>query len=394
MAEAGANWQSGKITDEGIVAMQALVGKQRVPLEPWNHTVTTDAIWHFALGVGDDNPLWLDEQYAAQSPYGEIVAPPPYLYSHTNGPRDPRKTGFTAIEMCFPGVLGLWAKERWVWNRPVFVGERISGVTGLDSFTVDPPGRFGGRSVTQIDRCTYKTTPGEVVAESYMTIKRFEREQARSNQRYLHRPLARYTQEDRDRFARQYESEPAQRRGAEPRVLEGTRLGDTVGPILKGPLTVANMMGYLMGQGAPMTTTNRIHNHYLNLFPQTLMVHPETGIAENYEAPHWDPHFARLSGLAAGYDFGSQRCSWFAHLVTDWAGDHGFLTELEMKLIMPNLLGDVQWLKGSVVALEHTVATLSLSAQNQLDETTAVATAKVRLPRKGDLTSHLHVRPK
>lgn len=386
------DWRSGKITDEGIAEMQALVGRQKVTLGAWNHAVSPDAIWHFALGIGDDNPLWTDPDYAARSPYGEIIALPAYLYSHAYGPRDPRKTGFTAIESCLPGVLGLWSKERWVWHRPAFVGERISAVTGLDAVIVNPSGKFGGRSVTQTDKCVFATDTGEVVAESYMTIKRFEREQARANQHYLERPLAHYTQEDRDRFARQYEAEAAQRRGNNPRLAESVAIGDSVGPILKGPLTVANMMGYVMGQGTPMTTTNRIYNQYLNLFPSTLMVHPETGVAENYESPHWDPAFARLSGLPAGYDFGAQRFASFTHLVTDWAGDHAMLRELEMKLLMPNLIGDVTWFRGSVTGIEGKIATLSLESINQLDQITAVGTATVLLPRKADLTSHLKTR--
>jgi acyl dehydratase/catechol 2,3-dioxygenase-like lactoylglutathione lyase family enzyme len=387
-----ADWRSGRITDEGIAEMQALVGAQSVALGAWNHIVTADAIWHFALGIGDDNPLWVDPEYAARSPYGEIIALPTYLYSHAYGPRDPRKTGFTAIESCLPGVLGLWAKERWIWHRAVFVGEKISAVTGLDSVIVNPPGKFGGRSVTQTDRCIFTTEAGEVVAESYMTIKRFERGEARANQHYLDRPLAKYTQEDRDRFARQYESEAARRRGDKPRYAEDVAAGDPVGPILKGPLTVANMMGYVMGQGTPMTTTNRIYNEYLNLFPSTLMVHPDTGVAENYESPHWDAPFAKLSGLPAGYDFGAQRFSSFAHLATDWGGDFAMLRELEMKLLMPNLIGDVTSFKGSVAGIEGNVATLSLESTNQLGQTTSVAKATIVLPRKGNLTSHLKVR--
>jgi acyl dehydratase/predicted enzyme related to lactoylglutathione lyase len=392
--QSDSDWRSGKITDEGIAEMQALVGVQKVPLGAWNHVVTPDAIWHFALGIGDDNPLWFDPQYAARSPYGQIIALPAYLYSHAYGPRDPRKTGFTAIESCLPGVLGLWAKERWVWHRPAFVGETIAAVTGLDALIVNPPGKFGGRSVTQTDKCVFATETGEVVAESYMTIKRFEREQARANQHYLDRPLAHYTQEDRDRFARQYESETAQRRGNNPRLAEDVAIGDTVSPILKGPLTIANMMGYVMGQGTPMTTTNRIYNQYLTLFPSTLMVHPDTGVAENYESPHWDAAFAKLSGLPAGYDFGAQRFASFTHLVTDWAGDHAMLRELEMKLLMPNLIGDVTWFKGSVVGIQGNIATLSLESTNQLDQITAVAKATIILPRKNDLTSHLKTRAK
>jgi hypothetical protein len=152
------------------------------------------------------------------------------------------------------------------------------------------------------------------------------------------------------------------------------------------------MMGYVMGQGTPMTTTNRIYNEYLNLFPSTVMIHPETGVAENYESPHWDSVFAKLSGLPAGYDFGAQRFSSFTHLATDWAGDHAMLRELEMKLLMPNLIGDVTWFKGSVVSVEGNVATLALESTNQLNQTTSVARATVILPRNSDPVSHLKAR--
>ena len=76
---------SGKITDEGVAEMQAQIGvKQKV--QAWNHYVTFDNIWHFASGIGDDNPMWWDEEYAKKTVWGTMIAPPTYLYSHMSGP--------------------------------------------------------------------------------------------------------------------------------------------------------------------------------------------------------------------------------------------------------------------------------------------------------------------
>ena len=72
----------GTITDEGIAEAETLVNVLlRRDRMRWIETATRDAIRHFAWGIGDNNPLWLDTQYAAQSPYGGIVAPPCILYA-------------------------------------------------------------------------------------------------------------------------------------------------------------------------------------------------------------------------------------------------------------------------------------------------------------------------
>jgi hypothetical protein len=154
--------------------------------------------------------------------------------------------------------------------------------------------------------------------------------------------------------------------------------------MLKGPLTVTNIVGFLLGFGCPLAPTNRIHHHQLRQHPGALMVHPVTGVADNIEAPHWDRDLARASGMPDGYDFGAQRVSWMSHFLTDWAGDAGFLMSLDARIRRPNVLGDVTWINGKVVSvnLETGEAAVAITTTNQLDETTASATAVVRLPRK------------
>ena len=71
-----------KITREGLDALRRRIG---VPitdtLEPWCHEATRDNIRHYAHGIGDDNPLWCDPDYAARTRYGGIVAQPSFLFA-------------------------------------------------------------------------------------------------------------------------------------------------------------------------------------------------------------------------------------------------------------------------------------------------------------------------
>lgn len=48
---------------------------------PQNHEVTADGVRHFAYGYGDDNPLWCDPEYGRRTRWGEMIAPPNFLYT-------------------------------------------------------------------------------------------------------------------------------------------------------------------------------------------------------------------------------------------------------------------------------------------------------------------------
>ena len=49
--------------------------------------VCTQMIRHWCEVMEDENPLYQDEEYAAQSKYGSIIAPPCLLYTSPS-PRD------------------------------------------------------------------------------------------------------------------------------------------------------------------------------------------------------------------------------------------------------------------------------------------------------------------
>ena len=71
-----------KITEEGMAALRERIGvKIGKTAEPWCYEATRDNIRHYAHGIGDDNPLWCDPDYAAQTKYGNVIAPPSFLFA-------------------------------------------------------------------------------------------------------------------------------------------------------------------------------------------------------------------------------------------------------------------------------------------------------------------------
>ena len=87
--------------------------------------------------------------------------------------------------------------------------------------------------------------------------------------------------------------------------------------------------------------------------------------------------------MATAYDFGAQRISWVAHLLTDWCGDSGYVTDLFVRLARPNFVGDTTWIEGNVTSTSRTdqgwIIECALSATNQRGELTAEGTGTVVL---------------
>ena len=69
------------ITDEKIDALRQRMGVERPIPYPYHTEASRDAIRHFAHGIGDLNPLWQDLEYANQTRWGDIIAPPCFLFS-------------------------------------------------------------------------------------------------------------------------------------------------------------------------------------------------------------------------------------------------------------------------------------------------------------------------
>src|SRR5439155_1052502 len=235
-----ADTEHGRITDEGIAKLRARIGQGFPGRRPWRTEVTRDAIYHLALAIGDLNPLYLDDEYAAKTRWGTMIAPPIIVQSMDTL----RAVGHSGLPEGLPGVHSIWTGSLYEWERTV-------------------------------------------------------------------------------------------------------KLGDPLGRIIKGPLTPTAEIAfesffgiYLVGN----VVAARLYDKH-----PALMIPNEQGVPEPPQRVHWDNAFTqRLLGLPGAYDLGPERCAWLCHLVTDWIGDDGLLTSIDVRYRRFNFMGDVTWCRGKV----------------------------------------------
>ena len=122
--------------------------------EPVTTDVEKGAIIKFAQAIGDDNPLFNDEEGARQSKFGGLVAPPTFLRSVVAGrPELPFELPFTRV---------LDGGSDWEYFQPVRVGDRISATVRIADM-VERTGRLGVMVIVTTVT-TYKNQFGQLVA--------------------------------------------------------------------------------------------------------------------------------------------------------------------------------------------------------------------------------------
>lgn len=377
----------GRITDEGIATVRRRVGNER-PMRPWNEVATKDAIRHWAHGVGDTNPLWTDEEYATKSRFGCIVAPPTYLNTATSGPQAPYDPKYSVPPEQrtggrLPGVGGLHGGSEWEFYRPILVNDRLTAVQYLADVQ-EKQGRFSERMVLETVETAYRNQREELIGKSRAFHMRMERTQESRKGKYDGFTKHRWTADELEAIDQAYQRE--ERRGSTPRYWEDVQVGDELPSLVRGPLTVTDVVVYMMGWGSPYGFAHGIAREYYRRHPGITIVDPATNVPDSAERIHYDDVFARIVGVPAAFDIHGMRVSWLGTLMTNWMGDSGDLRYLRVRLRQPNIMGNTTWSKGKVISKsvkdgEHLVE-CDISCQNQDGEVTADGTARAALPSR------------
>ncbi|MGH7899885.1 MAG: FAS1-like dehydratase domain-containing protein [Candidatus Binatia bacterium] len=365
----------GRITDEGVAKIRARIGQGFANRRQWRTEASRDAIYHLALAIGDLSPLYLDEDYARKTRWGSLIAPPIIL----NSMDTLRAVGSAGLPEGLPGVHSIWTGSLYEWERPVKAGDQIHSKSYLKEI-VERESRFGGgRSLYQTYEAIYFDAHDRRVGLRNDTWIRIERDKTREEKKYGKIELAKWKREDIARFQDEYRK---QQRTVERR-WQDVRVGDELGPLLKGPLTPTAEIAFESFFGIYLVG-NKVAANLYDKHP-SLMVPNEQGIPEPPQRVHWDNHFTQnLLGLPGAYDLGIERLSWMIQLVTDWIGDDGFLRRMECQYRKFNYMGDVTYCRGKVVdKLEKDgkkLVRLELDTINHRHEVTTVATAEAELP--------------
>jgi acyl dehydratase len=383
---------SGEITDEAVEHLRRRIGiPEPHPVAPHYLQPGLDAFRHVAEAYGDDNPLWWDEAYAAGTRWESPIAPPPLAGGDSLvGVDEVPEVAADVRDLMrgdpLRGVHAFYAASAREWWSPLRPGVSLTRRNALVG-VIDKPSEFAGRAVHEWTGQVFREAGGPVLAGQYRLMVRTERSKAREKKKYDAVELRPYEDAEIEAIDAQYAAEAP--RGKEPRFWEDVEEGDPVGPMVKGPLTVTDMICWHVGMGMGLYGVKPLRLGARNRRRIPRFFHrDDLNVPDVMQRVHWDPEFARRSGNPTTFDYGRMRETWLIHLCTDWMGDDAWLWKLDCEFRRFNYVGDTQWLRGTVVRKYQTAdgrghaVDIDLRAESQRGEVTTPGHATVLLPSR------------
>jgi acyl dehydratase len=292
-----------------------------------NRVATPESIERSAIAADWWNPLYRDEEYARKTKWGGIVAPPFYLYYIV--------AGGPYYMLTVPPEMGITKQyafgDHWSLFKPVCAGDTfrvwigppdLSDVTDLDGKS---PRQFRIRGnmyyINQKDEVVgifhryniymiipHGTNPNEYISGAEWDYSGLENLQ-------FAKDLV-YTREDIEAINCIADNE--ERRGAVPRYWEDVKVGDELKPIIQGPLTIMDNLAVLdTSSSPPMREILKKGGH--------ILVDPKTNIRHHGAEWHLTERAAKIQGQYSNSIFATLISNFFGRLVTNWAGDEGFI---------------------------------------------------------------------
>lgn len=298
----------------------------------WVSEVTIDAVKHFVWGIGDNNPLWLDKAYASNSQWGEIIAPPSFAYAINE----------TTVAPGMEGYERHYQSVDWEWFFPFKLGDLLTSESQL---LEERPGSSPG-VIEQRGQTEFFDSSSRLIARSIVTCRRDNNPLPSINDRVE----IRYSSDELLDIEERVISELPQ--GSTSRYGDELLIGDSVGTITKGPLSIMDIVAWCAGtKGAPDDSSE-------------------------YSS----------GGLDSQSATGPQVVAWIINLVSNWMGDTGVLKRLSTDIEILPFLGSTTTISGNVVKLTRSdsgyISELSLSCYLQNNELIATSSALIELPNK------------
>lgn len=384
-------WQKAvdyAITDADIERQMQLLGyNQAAKTREYIQTATEDNIRNFAHGCGDDNPLFCDPDYARSTRWGSVIAPG-MMAGVINAPMhgDPVPDHIRALrKSLFKGIHVFVSGSTWDYYRPVYPGDTLYSYNGDETCEVKTS-EFSGRSVITVRKDVKVNQRGEVVAVYRILRVLTERKTAAKKGKYSAIQPQTYTDETMAEIEAVYAAEQVQ--GAAPRYFDDVAVGDSLGKMAKGPLTVTDVIcfhagGYGFVPYAP--TVGRLAHKNRKRIP-AFYVKNEYGIPDVAQRLHWDPLWAQAIGNPMAYDYGVMRENYLQHYLTDWTGDNGIVIRVHDEIRKFNYMGDTQFITGEVTGRREeggqALVDVAVRFINQRGDETVKATATIALPKK------------
>lgn len=329
------------------------VGDEDSPENPFpvhHRTATKDLILDSANGIGDRNPLWRDDNYAGNTRWGRIIAPPlfPFTICVLIG-RGPVKM------LRVPPEIGTYTEfttgYRCEFYKPIYQGDSFKvrdNVACSIEDTTNPDGN-GPRTFNISNGRKFINQKDEVVCiihnkRSAAILPPEHKGPVRRGLPMLPMTEYIYSREELDFIDHIYNEEEI--RGADMRYWEDVNTGDMLKPVVVGPVTVWDQVLGLIGRGAStITNSMEMRKHK----PKAMFVDPSTGVSHKGIEFGLADRTARLIGaktaLIGVYIVEDALC----RTITNWMGDDGFLRMFDSHYCANMPVGDTFFCRGKVI---------------------------------------------
>ncbi len=347
-----------------------------------NFMVTAHGARAMAQGAANMNPLFYDQDYAAKSSYGRVIAPPILLYSTelVNGATDG-----------FPGCHTIWRGCEFEWGEPMYVDEKIRGVTTLKDAVVINSRFGGGKAAIQDYETVSHNMDGEYKGTYRTSWHRFSRKNASQSSKYKSIERKMWTEDELDAVWAEYHSQNLTNiQGDTPLYYEDVNVGEQVPHIVKGPITLTSKMAFEMAQGSGGWVVGHELALALNERSPNLAIRNEENVPEPPVAIHWtNERCNKYLGMPGAYEAGFERLNWYVQLIMNWMGDYGRFRSMKIEFRGFHWQGDLIRLHAEVMdkRIEDGKALVDLKIQTitQRDDQTSEGKLTVQLPQKGDI---------
>jgi hypothetical protein len=349
---------------------------QRVGGGQLKEPVTVTDIRRWVQAMNYPNRRHFDDVAAAQSQFGEIVAPQSFTVCCDVG-----HGTVAAIVGKVPGSHTIFGGDEWWFYGPrVRAGDLLRVERRFDGYSIAET-KFAGPTMFSRGDSLYVNQRREPVAKLRSTMVRYLAELARERGHFEQStpPRGWSTDELADIERRQVEWIASGASGDGP---GDVAVGDRLPTRPVGPHTVAGFVAEYRAFPASVWGTHYFEGTFHGMDAGWL---PEfaggegddadwamrTGMDRGPASGHTNLDKAKLVGLPRHYGYGTSIGAWSLDYVAYWAGDRGFIRHSKLDYRFPTFEGDVSFLDAEVTAtrfepvLGISLTSLHLTMTNQ-----------------------------
>lgn len=357
--------------------------------------VTRTDIRRWAQGMQNPNPLYIDEDFAAESALEELVAPQSFTICTDVG------HGATpSIQGTIPGSHMLFGGDEWWFFGPrIRPGDLLRSERLAFDYKVAQTS-FAGPTMFQRGDTTYVNQRGEIVAKQRSTsirylvanahrmnsLKDLENEPEWTDEELMavEREKIEYYRTFQDHVRRNWADVSAGERL--PRGVIGPHTIQSFSTEWRS--YIFTVWGSSYNDGRPTSTSQAGWLPEMSRDEEAASVDPAQadGLYHGPSRGHTIDRYAKTIGVPRAYGYGASMGAWVLDYVTNWAGELGFVTHSNISYRHPPLVGDVTYLDAEVEETfrdgdsDHGLARLRVQMTTQSGVQMARGTVQVKLP--------------